>query len=83
MLCDRFADSTMAYQGFGHGLGRRPVEALHRAAIGRLAPDLTLVLDIPVHEGLARAAARHGREDRYENMAIAFHERVRRGFRAS
>ena len=82
VLCDRFADSTMAYQGFGHGLGRKPVEALHRTAIGRLAPDLTIVLDIPVREGLARAAVRRGREDRYENMALEFHERVRRGFRA-
>ena len=82
VLSDRFADSTMAYQGFGHGLGRKAIEALHRAAIGRLAPDLTIVLDIPVREGLARAAARRGREDRYENMAVGFHERVRRGFRA-
>lgn len=82
VLSDRFADSTMAYQGFGHGLGRKAIEALHRAAIGRLAPDLTIVLDIPVREGLARAAARRGREDRYENMETSFHERVRRGFRA-
>ncbi|MFM8992291.1 MAG: dTMP kinase, partial [Alphaproteobacteria bacterium] len=66
----------------GHGLGRPAIEALHRAAIGRLAPDLTIVLDIPVRDGLARAAARRGREDRYENMATEFHERVRRGFRA-
>jgi dTMP kinase len=82
VLSDRFADSTMAYQGFGHGLGRKAIEALHRAAIGRLAPDLTIILDIPVREGLARAAARRGREDRYENMEAGFHERVRRGFRA-
>ena len=82
VVSDRFADSTMAYQGFGHRLGRKAIEELHRAALGRLAPDLTIVLDIPVREGLARAAARRGREDRYENMAVAFHERVRRGFRA-
>lgn len=82
VLCDRFADSTLAYQGFGHRLGRAPIEALHRIAIGRFKPDLTLVLDIPVAEGLDRAARRRGAETRYERMAIDFHARVRRGFRA-
>ncbi len=82
VLCDRFSDSTMAYQGFGHRLGRAPIAALHRTAIGRFKPDLTLVLDIPVDEGLSRAAQRRGVEMRYENMAIDFHARVRRGFRA-
>ncbi len=82
VICDRFADSTMAYQGFGHRLGRTPIAALHRTAIGRFKPDLTLILDIPVTEGLSRAARRRGAETRYENMAIEFHTRVRRGFRA-
>ena len=82
VLCDRFADSTMAYQGFGHRLGRPAVAALQRLAIGRCKPDLTFILDLPVAEGLARAAARRGAETRYERMALDFHARVRAGFRS-
>ena len=82
VLSDRFADSTMAYQGHGHALGRPAIAALHRAVLGRFKPDLTLILDIPVAQGLARAAARRGVETRYENMVEAFHHRVRAGFRA-
>lgn len=80
VLCDRFADSTMAYQGYGHRLGRTPVLTLNRLVLGPLVPDLTLILDLPVKAGLARAAGRGG-ADRYERMGLAFHERVRRGFR--
>lgn len=79
VLCDRFADSTMAYQGYGHGLGRDVIAALHAAVVGDLAPDLTLILDLPVDAGLARAASRGG-ADRYERMDRAFHERLRAGF---
>lgn len=79
VLCDRFADSTMAYQGYGHGLGRDVVSALHATVVGDLAPDLTLILDLPVEAGLARAASRGG-ADRYERMDRAFHERLRAGF---
>jgi dTMP kinase len=82
VLSDRFADSTMAYQGYGHGLGRPAIAALHRTVLGRFAPDLTLVLDLPVEAGLARAAARRGHETRFEAMGEAFHRRVRAGFRA-
>lgn len=82
VLSDRFADSTMAYQGHGHALGQPAIAALHRAVLGRFKPDLTLILDIPVELGLARAAARRGAETRYESMAEAFHHRVRAGFRA-
>ncbi|HSO41514.1 MAG TPA: dTMP kinase [Rhodospirillales bacterium] len=82
VVCDRFADSTMAYQGYGLELGRDFVTALHRLVVGSIAPDLTLILDLPVDEGLARAAARAGGEDRYERMDRAFHERVRQGFLA-
>lgn len=81
VISDRFADSTMAYQGYGHRLGRAPVLALYRTVVGRFRPDLTLVFDVPVAEGLARASARRGAEDRYERMDRAFHERLRRGFR--
>jgi dTMP kinase len=80
VVCDRFADSTMAYQGYGHELGRAPVGALYDLVVGATGPDLTLVLDLPVAEGLARARARAGAEDRYENMDLAFHERLRQGF---
>ena len=83
VLCDRFADSTMAYQGYGHGLGRAAVEDLHRTAIGDFRPDLTLILDLPVETGLRRAAERAGQgtaEDRFERMGRAFHQRLRDGF---
>lgn len=80
VLSDRFADSTMAYQGYGHGLGPEPIARLHQLTLGDLRPDLTLIFDIPVEEGLARARARGGNEDRYERMGKAFHERLRAGF---
>jgi dTMP kinase len=80
VLSDRFADSTMAYQGYGHGLGRAAVETLYRLTVGDFRPDLTLILDLPVGQGLARAAARADGEDRYERMESGFHERLRAGF---
>jgi dTMP kinase len=80
VVCDRFADSTMAYQGYGLRLGPDFVAGLHRLVVGELRPDLTLVLDLPVEEGLARAGARAGGEDRYERMDLGFHQRVREGF---
>lgn len=82
VVCDRFADSTMAYQGYGLGLGRDFVAMLHGLAVGSITPDLTLILDLPVEEGLSRAASREGDEDRYERMDRGFHERVRQGFLA-
>jgi len=80
VLCDRFFDSTMAYQGYGLGLGRDLVESLQTVALGGFRPDLTLILDIEVETGLRRAVARHGGEDRYERMDIGFHQRLRDGF---
>ncbi len=80
VLSDRFADSTMAYQGYGHGLGRDAIERLYEVAVGDFRPDLTLILDLPVEEGLRRSAARGDGEDRYERMDIAFHHRLRDGF---
>ncbi|MBF0129261.1 MAG: dTMP kinase [Alphaproteobacteria bacterium] len=80
VVCDRFADSTMAYQGYAQGLGREPVEALHRLVVGSFVPDLTLVLDLPVAEGLRRAGLRTSAEDRYERMGEAFHETLRSAF---
>jgi dTMP kinase len=80
VLCDRFADSTLAYQGYGHGLPRHAIEQLYDMTVGNFAPDLTLILDLPVEEGLHRAAGRGGAEDRYERMGQLFHERLRQGF---
>jgi dTMP kinase len=80
VISDRFADSTMAYQGYGHRLGRAPIAALYQAVVGDFAPDLTLILDLPVDAGLARTGGRGHAEDRYERMDRAFHERVRTGF---
>ncbi len=80
VISDRFADSTMAYQGYGHGLGREAVNTLYRLVVGDFAPDLTLILDMPVEVGLSRAEHRADGEDRYERMGTAFHERLREGF---
>lgn len=80
VVCDRFADSTLAYQGYGHGLPRDFITGLTRLSIGDFTPDLTLILDLPVEEGLKRAGGRGGAEDRYERMGSAFHERLRQGF---
>lgn len=85
VLCDRFADSTLAYQGYGHNVPVAFIEALYRDVVGDFAPDLTLILDIDVTVGLGRANTRNtdtaSREDRFERMDIAFHERLREGFR--
>ncbi|MGE0093569.1 MAG: dTMP kinase [Alphaproteobacteria bacterium] len=80
VLCDRFADSTMAYQGYGLGLGRQRVEDLYRLVVGDFAPDLTLVIDVPAERGLERAGARAGNETRYERMGGTFHARLREAF---
>lgn len=81
VVCDRFADSTLAYQCFGQGVPRAVWDGLAALTLEGLRPDLTLVLDIAPVEGLARAAAR-GEGNRYETLDTAFHDRVRAGFRA-
>jgi dTMP kinase len=80
VVSDRFADSTLAYQGYGRGLALDDLAVLHRFALGLFAPDLTLILDLPVEIGLARAAARPAAADRFERLDRAFHERLREGF---
>lgn len=80
VLSDRYADSTIAYQGYGHRLNRDMINGIHAIATGGLDPDLTFILDIPVVDGLARAHGREHLEDRYERMGKDFHERVRSGF---
>lgn len=80
VISDRFADSTIAYQGYGHGVEIAALASLYEICAGSLKPDLTLILDLPVPDGLARAASRAGGEDRYERMDPEFHERLRTGF---
>ena len=80
VISDRFADSTMAYQGHGRGLDREAIETLHRLVVGDFQPDLTLIFDLEAEAGLRRAAARGGGEQRYERMDIDFHRRLRRGY---
>ena len=80
VICDRFADSTLAYQGYGRGLPIADLLALQHFALGDFAPDLTLILDLPVADGFARAARRHAAADRFERLDPDFHERLRQGF---
>jgi dTMP kinase len=80
VVCDRFIDSTVAYQGYGHGVDRTLLDTLARAVAGDFRPDLTLILDLPVAAGLERARGRGGAEDRYERMGEGFHQRLRAGF---
>ena len=79
MICDRFAASSVAYQGFGRGLGRETVERANAIATGGLTPDLTLLLDLPAEEGLARRAVA-GAANHFDRETVAFHERVRAGY---
>jgi dTMP kinase len=79
VLCDRFTDSTYAYQGGGRGMPRATIDILADVVHGDLDPDLTLLLDLPVSQGMARAADR-SRADRIEQEGPAFFERVRRAF---
>jgi dTMP kinase len=76
VICDRFADSTMAYQGYGMGLDRAWLEDLRQRVVGEDEPGLTLVFDLPVEIGLGRAVA----SQRYERMGRAFHETLRTAF---
>lgn len=80
VLCDRYVDSTLVYQGTAKGMALETLLQLHSLATGPLWPDLTLVLDLPPAIGLARAASRHGAETRFEAHDVGFHEALRRGF---
>ncbi|MEH6631813.1 MAG: dTMP kinase [Halopseudomonas aestusnigri] len=80
VICDRFADSSVAYQGIGHGLGMDSIESLHQWVLGDFKPDLTLILDLPVSVGLERTLAHSVGENRFEDMDVSFHERMREGF---
>jgi dTMP kinase len=86
VLCDRFCDSTVAYQGYGRGLDLVLIAQLNAVATGGLAPDLTFLLDLEPGQGLERASQREQqlrqRQDRMERELLAFHQRVRDGYRA-
>ncbi|WP_342151151.1 dTMP kinase [Methylorubrum sp. SB2] len=83
VLCDRFADSTRAYQGAAGGLDPALIVSLERVTLQGLRPDLTLILDLPAEAGLARARRRGGEgADRFEAEALSFHERLRSAFLA-
>jgi dTMP kinase len=81
VLCDRFADSTRVYQGAGKGVAAAFIEQLHQLTLDSFAPSLTLILDLPPEQGLARAQARGGAA-RFEAMGLSFHQKVREEFLA-
>ncbi len=88
VICDRFTDSTRAYQGYGHKFDLNKIESLKTIALNDLEPDLTFVLDIDPQIGLKRSGRRLAaealsikqKEDRFENMDVSFHDRLRQGF---
>jgi dTMP kinase len=86
VLCDRFSDATLAYQGFGRGLNLEFIKRLNHFSAAALAPDLTILFDLPVEVGLERAIDRiarlegTAREDRFEREERAFHQKVRDGY---
>jgi dTMP kinase len=88
VLCDRFSDATMAYQGYGRGLELDVIRAVNNLSSKSLKPDLTFLFDVPVDIGLKRIAERTSREeassleDRFENEKEKFHKRVREGYLA-
>lgn len=84
VICDRFTDSTHAYQGYGEGMKAEFINGLHKLVLGDFKPNLTFIFDMDVDKGIARANERQKkstlREDRYERMGSIFHKNVRRGF---
>ncbi len=84
VVCDRFADATLAYQGYGRGLDLAWIEQIHERAMENVKPDLTFLLDLPVEEGLKRALKRMEKhtfkEDRFEKEDLDFHRRVKKGY---
>ena len=82
VVCDRFADSSRAYQGAGGGVAPAFIEAVDQAVVADTQPDLVIVMDMPVEAGLKRAEARGDAENRFESKGLSFHERLRAGFLA-
>lgn len=80
VVCDRFYDATVAYQGFGRGIDKGLIYRLNLLTCSQLKPDLTLILDLDVRQGLSRAITAAGKADRIEMERLEFHERVRQGY---
>ncbi|MBO83634.1 MAG: dTMP kinase [Actinobacteria bacterium] len=80
VLCDRYTDSTIAYQGYGHGVGPQKIKKISKITFGDLEPDITFILDMPTKKALKRAKLRKIDFNRYERMGISFHNKVRRAF---
>jgi dTMP kinase len=80
VICDRFTDSTYAYQGVGRGTPRETIRRIESVVLEDFKPDLTLILDLPVETSLLRALARGSDESRYEKFDISFHEKLRQAF---
>ena len=80
VICDRFTDSTYAYQGAARGLARETIRRIDAIAVGDFKPDMTVILDLPVEEGLKRAGARGPAESRFEKFDGGFHEQLRQAF---
>lgn len=80
VVSDRFADSTLAYQGYGHGLDKDALTRLLHFATGGLKPDLTLLFDVPAEVGLRRRLSNHDEWNRMDDYALEFHRRVREGY---
>ena len=80
VVCDRFTDSTYAYQGAGRGVPRETIRRMEALVLGRFKPDLTLILDLPAEEGLSRASRRGPHDNRFEKFDLAFHEHLRATF---
>ncbi len=82
VICDRFLDSTRAYQGAGGGVGSEFIASLEAAVVGEVMPDRTVIFDLSVEAGLARAANRGDDEGRFESKGRIFHERLRAAYRS-
>ena len=81
VICDRFTDSTFAYQGAGRGVDESSIRGMEKLIVRDFRPDLTIILDVPVEQAMARISSRAHAEDRFEKFDGAFHERLRAYFR--
>ena len=80
VLCDRFSDSTLAYQGYGRNVSENLIRNLNRSLINNLKPSLTILLDIDPNVGLGRSKRRNNNELRYENMPLSYHKKIRNAY---
>jgi dTMP kinase len=80
VICDRFVDSTLAYQGFGRGIDLKFLQQLQHHTLGNVWPDWTIIFDLDPEIGIKRSLNRHTSENRFEHMDLSFHARVRQGF---